>query len=177
MTEKTRPRWLSVINFLLIKVAWVACVVGGTLPGALVIALMFGLCFYQGRWKRERRFVVGLALLGLTLDSIWMHLGILDFGSGALHLGNLALAPLWIILLWVAVGLSLFEALGFFVRRPVLGAVIVGAAAPLSYSTGEQFGAVVIPSTAMLMVIALVWVVVFGIVFELARRAQQTAEL
>ena len=176
MTEKTRPRWLSVINFLLIKVAWVACVVGGTLPGALVIALMFGLCFYQGRWKRERRFVVGLALLGLTLDSIWMHLGILDFGSGALHLGNLALAPLWIILLWVAVGLSLFEALGFFVRRPVLGAVIVGAAAPLSYSTGEQFGAVVIPSTAMLMVIALVWVVVFGIVFELARRAQQTAE-
>ena len=177
MTEKTRPRWLSVINFLLIKVAWVACVVGGTLPGALVIALMFGLCFYQGRWKRERRFVVGLALLGLTLDSIWMHLGILDFGSGALHLGNLALAPLWIILLWVSVGLSLFEALGFFVRRPVLGAVIVGAAAPLSYSTGEQFGAVVIPSTAMLMVIALVWVVVFGIVFELARRAQQTAEL
>jgi len=177
MTEKTRPRWLSVINFLLIKVAWVACVVGGTLPGALVIALMFGLCFYQGRWKRERRFVAGLALLGLTLDSIWMHLGILDFGSGALHLGNLALAPLWIILLWVAVGLSLFEALGFFVRRPVLGAVIVGAAAPLSYSTGEQFGAVVIPSTAMLMVIALVWVVVFGIVFELARRAQQTAEL
>ena len=177
MTEETRPRRLTDINFLLIKVAWVACVVGGTLPGALVIALMFGLCFYQGRWKRERRFVVGLALLGLTLDSIWMHLGILDFGSGALHLGNLALAPLWIILLWVAVGLSLFEALGFFVRRPVLGAVIVGAAAPLSYSTGEQFGAVVIPSTAMLMVIALVWVVVFGIVFELARRAQQTAEL
>lgn len=176
MTEEVRPRWLSVINFLLIKVAWVACVLGGTLPGALVIALMFGLCFYQGRWQRERSFVVGLALLGLTLDSIWIHLGILDFGSGTLHLGNLALAPLWIILLWVAVGLSLFEALGFFVRRPILGAVIVGAAAPLSYSTGAQFGAVVIPSTAMLMVIALVWVVVFGIVFELARRAQN-AEL
>ncbi|MFL6872077.1 MAG: DUF2878 domain-containing protein [Candidatus Azotimanducaceae bacterium] len=177
MTEDARPRWLSVVNFLLIKVAWVACVVGGTLPGALVIALMFGLCFYQGRWQRERRFVVGLALLGLILDSIWIQLGILDFGSGALQLGNLALAPLWIVFLWVAVGLSLFEALGFFVRRPFLGAVIVGAAAPLSYSTGAQFGAVVIPSTAMLMVIALVWVVVFGLVFELARRAQQTAEL
>ena len=177
MTEDARPRWLSVVNFLLIKVAWLACVVGGTLPGALVIALMFGLCFYQGRWQRERRFVVGLALLGLILDSIWIQLGILDFGSGALQLGSLALAPLWIVLLWVAVGLSLFEALGFFVRRPFLGAVIVGAAAPLSYSTGAQFGAVVIPSTAMLMVIALVWVVVFGLVFELARRAQQTAEL
>ena len=177
MTEEVQPRWLSVINFVLIKVAWAACVVGGTLPGALIIAVMLGLCFYQGRWQRERRFVVGLALLGLTLDSVWIHLGILDFGSGTLQLGNLALAPLWIILLWIAVGLSLFEALGFFIRRPVLGGVIVGAAAPLSYSTGAQFGAVVIPSTAMLMVIALVWVVVFGIVFELARRAQQTAEL
>ena len=115
--------------------------------------------------------------MGLILDSIWIQLGILDFGSSSLQLGNLALAPLWIILLWVAVGLSLFEALGFFVRRPLLGAVLVGAAAPLSYSTGAQFGAVVIPSTAMLMVIALVWVLVFGLVFELARRAQQTAEL
>ena len=131
MNEEVRPRWLSVINFLLIKVAWVACVVGGTLSGALVIALMFALVL-SGRWQRERGFVVGLALLGLTL--IMDHLGILDFGSGTLQLGNLV-ASLWIILLWVAVGLSLFEALGFFVRRPVLGAVIVGAAAPLSYST------------------------------------------
>lgn len=175
MAEESGSRWLSVINFLLIKVAWVACVVGGTLLGALVIALMLAVCFYQGRWQRERSFVFGLALLGLTLDSIWIHFGILDFGPATIKLGGLALAPPWIILLWVAVALSLFEALGFFVRRPILGAVIVGAAAPLSYSTGAQFGAVIIPSTAMLMVIALVWVVVFGMVFELARRAQQAA--
>lgn len=176
MSEVGRPRWLSVINFLLIKVAWVACVMGGTVPGALVIALMVALCFYQGRWQRERKFILALAGLGLVLDSLWIHLGILDFGAGTVRIGDFAVAPLWIILLWVAVGLSLFEALGFFVQRPVWGAVIVGAAAPLSYSTGAQFGAVVIPSTAMLMVIALVWVVVFGIVFELARRAQQAAE-
>ena len=44
----------------------------------------------------------------------------------------------------------------------------------LSYSTGAQFGAVVISSTASLFIIAAVWVVVFGVVFELARRVQQT---
>ena len=81
MNEKVRPRWLSVIEFPAIKVSGTR-VVGGTLSGALVIALMFALCFYQGRWQRERGFVVGLALLGLTLDSVWIHLGILDFGSG-----------------------------------------------------------------------------------------------
>jgi uncharacterized membrane protein len=46
----------------------------------------------------------------------------------------------------------------------------------LSYATGAQFGAVVISSTASLAVIALVWVIVFGVVFELARRVQQTGE-
>ena len=172
MSEHAQPRWLSVINFLLIKVAWVACVVGGTLPGSLVIALMLALCLYQGRWRRERNFVIGLALLGLILDSTWIHLGILDFGPNTLQLSGLALPPPWIVLLWVAVGLSLFEALGFFVRRPLLGAVIVGATAPLSYSTGAQFGAVTVPSAPMLMVIALVWVVVFAVVFEMARRLQ-----
>ena len=75
MTEEIRPRWLSVINFLLIKVAWVACVVGGTLSGALVIALMFALCFYQGRWQRERGFRSWLSAVGSDtrqcMDSPW----------------------------------------------------------------------------------------------------------
>ena len=172
MPKIDQPRWLSVVNFLLIKVAWLACVVGGTVPGSLVIALMLALCLYQGRWRRERSFVFSLAILGLMLDSAWIHFGILDYGSGTMHLAGLSLPPLWIILLWVAVALSLFEALGFFVRRPLLGAVIVGASAPLSYSTGAQFGAVIVPSMPMLMVIALVWVLVFGVVFETARRVQ-----
>ena len=89
-----------------------------------------------------------------------------------MQIAGVALPPLWILFLWVAVGLSLFEALGFFVRRPLIGAVIVGVTAPLSYSTGAQLGAVVVPSTPMLMVIALVWMVVFAVVFETARRAQ-----
>jgi hypothetical protein len=110
------------------------------------------------------------------LDSAWIHLGILDFGEATIKVGGFAFAPLWILMLWVAVGLSLFEALGFFVQRPFIGAVIVGATAPLSYATGAQFGAVVISSTASLAVIALVWVIVFGVVFELARRVQQTGE-
>ena len=44
----------------------------------------------------------------------------------------------------------------------------------LSYSTGAQFGAVTISSSTSLLIIAVVWVVVFGVVFELARRVQQT---
>lgn len=174
MIKAINEHGLSVLNFLLIKVAWVACVLGGSVPGVAVVSLMFVLCIVQGRWQRERAFVVGLTVLGLVLDSTWIHLGILDFGADTLSVANVEVAPLWIVMLWVAVGLSLFEALGFFVKRPLVGALIVGATAPLSYSTGAQFGAVVISSTASLFIIAAVWVVVFGVVFELARRVQQT---
>lgn len=176
MSELDQPRWLTVINFVLIKVAWVACVMGGTFLGSLVIALMVGLCVYQGRWQRERKFILSLACLGLVMDSLWIYLGILDFGAATVRLGDFPIAPPWIVLLWVAVGLSLFEALGFFVQRPILGAVIVGAAAPLSYSTGAQFGAVSVPSTPMLVVIGIAWVIVFAVVFEMARRVKQSAE-
>ena len=176
MLKLVTAHGLSILNFALIKVAWVACVLGGSAPGAAVLTAMLALCFYQGRWPRERTFICGLAVLGLVLDSAWIHLGILDFGEATIKVGGFALAPLWIVMLWVAVGLSLFEALGFFVQRPVIGAVIVGATAPLSYATGAQFGAVVISSTASLVVIAVVWVIVFGVVFELARRVQQTGE-
>ena len=174
MSNGINDRVLSVLNFLLIKVAWVACVVGGSLPGMAVVSLMLLMCIFQGRWHRERAFVLGLSVLGLILDSAWIHLGILDFGADSLNVANIQLAPLWIVMLWVAVGLSLFEALGFFVKRPLVGALIVGATAPLSYSTGAQFGAVTISSSTSLLIIAVVWVVVFGVVFELARRVQQT---
>ena len=172
MPEDRNSRWLSVINFILIKVAWAACVIGGSLVGSAVILLMLALCLYQGRWRRERSFVFSLALIGLVLDSAWIYLGILDFGANTLRFAGIALPPFWILLLWVAVGLSLFEALGFFVRRPLLGALIVGVMAPVSYSTGAGLGAVTIPSTPMLMVIGLVWMLVFAIVFKMAQRAQ-----
>ncbi|GIS18608.1 MAG: hypothetical protein CM15mP120_05240 [Pseudomonadota bacterium] len=61
-------------------------------------------------------------MLGLILDSAWIHLGILDFGADSLNVRT-TIAPLWIVMLWVAVGLSLFEALGFFVKRPLVGAL------------------------------------------------------
>ena len=135
--------------------------------------MMLLMSIFQGRWQRERAFVLGLSVLGLILDSAWIHLGILDFGADTLGVANIQLAPLWIVALGHC-GPVTVQALGFFVKRPLVGALIVGATAPLSYSTGAQFGAVTISSSTSLLIIAVVWVVVFGVVFELARRVQQT---
>ena len=78
-------------------------------------------------------------------------------------------------MLWLAVGLSIRHSLIFLVNRPVLGALLVGGGAPLSYLTGESFGAVAIPSVQGLVVLALTWVVLFFFVFSRAK-SRLTAE-
>ena len=137
---------------------------------------MFALSFWQREFVGDRPFVIALGLMGLCLDSFWMYAGVLDYGDAALNLApGLSIAPAWIVLLWLAVGLSIRHSLIFLVNRPVTGALLVGGGAPLSYLTGESFGAVTIPSALGLVVLALTWMVLFFIVFSRAK-SRLTAE-
>ena len=154
----------------MLKAAWVCCVLGGIDYGLPALAIMFAMSFWQGELREDSPFVVALALIGICLDTFWNHVGVLDYGSAALTLSpGVTLAPVWIIMLWLAVGLSIRHS------RPVLGALLVGGGAPLSYLTGERFGAVTIPSTQGLVVLALVWMLLFYFVFSRAK-SRLTAE-
>lgn len=166
------------VNALFLKVAWVACVVGGNSYGLGVVFAMLCLNIYQRNIAADWPYAVGLGLFGLVLDSAWMLLGVLDYASSAsLSIAGITLAPLWIVLLWVAVGLSLNHGLIFFVERPLIGGLLVGASAPFSYMAGERFGAVVIPSYENLVVLGLVWFVVYYALFSLTKYVNgKTAE-
>ena len=160
----------------MLKAAWVCCVLGGIDYGLPALATMFALSFWQGELREDSPFVVALALIGTCLDTFWNYVGVLDYGSAALTLSpGVTLAPVWIIMLWLAVGLSIRHSLIFLVNRPVLGALLVGGGAPLSYLTGERFGAVTIPSTQGLVILALVWMLLFYFVFSRAK-SRLTAE-
>ena len=160
----------------MLKAAWLCCVLGGINYGLPALATMFALSFWQGELREDTPFVVTLGLIGLCLDTFWMYVGVLDYGSAVLTLlPGVSLAPVWIIMLWLAVGLSIRHSLIFLVNRPVLGALLVGGGAPLSYFTGERFGAVAIPSIHGLVVLALVWMLLFFFVFSRAK-SRLTAE-
>ena len=160
----------------MLKAAWLCCVLGGIYYGLPALAAMFALSFWQRELVEDRPFVIALGLIGLCLDTFWMYAGVLDYGDAALNLApGLNIAPAWIVMLWLAVGLSIRHSLIFLVNRPVLGALLVGGGAPLSYLTGESFGAVAIPSVQGLVVLALTWVVLFFFVFSRAK-SRLTAE-
>lgn len=161
----------TLVHAGLFQITWFACVLGGpndsVLWGAAAIACML--------WFSQRMATLGadLALAGLgagigfVLDSIWIHMGVLDYHGATF-------APAWIVLLWVGVGLSLNHSLSFFQSRPLLGGLLAGACAPLSYLGGERLGGVVVPEPWLLAVVSVAWFVVFAAVFHgaalLARR-------
>lgn len=154
----------NVANGVLFQVAWFACVLGGaagtSLWGALVLTLMLGQSLAGDAWRRDLRLALGTAVVGFALDTLWIHLGVLDYGS--------AVAPVWIVMLWVAVGLSVHRCLSFFKSRPWLGGLFAGLGAPFSFLAGERFGAVVIDEPFELAIISLTWLLLFAALFSFA---------
>lgn len=164
------PGRYKIANALALKGAWLCCVLGGAAFGAAALAAMFSISLWQRELSKDLPLVVLLGTIGLVLDTLWMYVGVLDYRDAAIALPfGLFIAPAWIVMLWVAVGLSIRHSLILLVKRPLFGALLVGCSAPLSYLTGERFGAVTIPSMEGLAVLAVVWIALFYIVFSRAK--------
>ena len=113
------------------------CVVLGDLQLA-ALAAMFVLSFWRRELVEDRPFVIALGLIGCVSIRFGCTPVSSIMGTPPSTAPGLNIAP-WIVML-LAVGLSIRHSLIFLVNRPVLGALLVGGGAPLSYLTGESFG-------------------------------------
>ena len=163
-------RPINLVHIACFQLTWFASVMGAARDTALWglggIGLMLLFSAFRNSLRGDLLFACALLPLGWMLDSLWAYTGILDYGT--------VFAPLWILLLWASVGLSLNHSMSLFVKRPRLGALLAGGAAPFSYLGGERLGAVVIPEPFALGFITLSWVCVFYGVFWVADRAGES---
>lgn len=150
----------NVINAVIFKLTWVGCVLGGVVGGAAPLAGLFGVSWWRGTLQDDLKLVSVLALVGFGLDSLWDRLGVLDYVGTSM-------APAWIVMLWIAVGLTLNHSLSYFKARPALGGALAGLVAPGSYLIGSGFGGVSIPQPALLGLVALSWALIFTTAFTL----------
>gem|GEM_PF-125328 len=168
---------LKILNAALFQLTWFGCVLGGARGewwwGAVGVTALVLYSRWQTTLARDLRFVVALVAVGFVLDSLWATSGVLDFGgeahSVALAGFELRVAPVWILLLWSGVGLTLMHSLGVFVPRPWLGAIMAGGASVPSYLAGERLGGVIIPEPYALGIIICVWATLFFLMFRWAR--------
>lgn len=169
-----------VINALLFQATWFACVIGGANGqwhwGVVGIIALLGFSFWRNSLPRDVALLSILAVIGFCLDSMWAATGLLDFGEQTNYLAGIALAPIWITMLWMGVGLTTRHSLKFLADRPALGALLAGGAAVPSYLGGQRLGAVAIPELINLGLIALAWGTVFFVLFKTVDTTDLSAE-
>lgn len=155
-----------IANAALFQATWFACVIGGAAGqpvwGFLGVVALLWYSHWVGFFSRDLGVVLVLGLIGFGVDSAWISLGILDFGSAPL-------APSWIVALWLGFALTVNHSLGWLRQKPFLAALLAAAAAPVTYLAGERLGAVEIVQPAGLFLISGVWGAMFLVLFAIVR--------
>ncbi|GIT39521.1 MAG: hypothetical protein Ct9H300mP8_07170 [Gammaproteobacteria bacterium] len=119
----------------------------------------FCVFYFAETFKIDIRFVIGLAFLGFVLDTVWVWLGILDYGAvRSRPRGSLFYGP--------PSGLRRATVLGSFAATNT-GWPFAAVAAPISYFAGQRIGAAVLVETGGLVFVSVVWGVLFMGLFRL----------
>jgi len=156
-----RDNW---INMLWMQALWFGAVIGAAHELLwLAPVLLIGFAFWEFRPVRrvygDFQLMLVAVLIGLILDTTWVQLGWLEFAAGwALS----ERAPLWILLLWAGLALTLNHSLAWLQSRLVLAAILGGVVSPFSYLAAARLGAVDIVAESR------VWFVGLGLSWALA---------
>ena len=160
------------INQAFFQASWPACVVGaanGMLwPGALVVGLFAIWQLHPSRRDPRDIGVVGaFVATGLILDTLWVRTGLVEYATAWPAPGFI---PVWLLLLWVAMGLTVNHSLSVFKTRWRAFMLLAAVGSPMSYSAAAAFGAVewLAPSWLVVACVGPVWAVVLGLLFRRA---------
>ena len=161
-------------NAALFQVTWFACVIGGaageSLWGFAGVLALLGYSWYAGLIQRDLRVLLVLGLTGFAIDTVWITLGILDFGGEGL-------APSWIVALWLGFGLTVNHSMGWLRQKPLLAAGLAALFAPVTYLAGARLGAVEITNPLGLALISGTWAIMFLLLFSAAAEQTETGSV
>lgn len=158
--------WTNLINYLLFQGGWAICVLGAAnghphMAAAFgMVPLILHLVLVADR-RREVRLLALALFLGVIVDGLHIHTGILVF-TGNLHP---VLPPPWILVLWLQFATSLRYSLHWLRRNRPVGLLLGGIAGALAYWAGVRLGAAGFGGdvTASLLQIGLSWVLVMAV--------------
>jgi hypothetical protein len=151
-----------VINAVLFQLTWIAAVAGAGYgywwPGVVMLSVFAAWQLRDPRSRRHDLRLIAWALpIGLLVDTLWIQTGMLRY---AVPLPWPELAPVWIMVLWVAFALTLNHSLRALKQRPWLAATLGLIGGPLAYwIAASAWGAAEIrwPMWAALGALALAW--------------------
>ncbi len=135
----------KIINGLFFYIGWGALIAGAAEGhpwyGSLlvVVALIFHFVVAQSR-LRDLTYMSVIALIGLALDTIFLHAGLLSYASPNSWLP--LLAPLWLLLLYAQFASAIDQSMIWMQKHPLIALVAGPFGGITSYSAAAQLGAV-----------------------------------
>ncbi|MEQ1635506.1 MAG: DUF2878 domain-containing protein [Methylococcales bacterium] len=167
----------KITNTLLMQSLWFAAVIGAA-ENIPWIAPLLLLLMLMTTIKTDKRVIVDLKLmlvallLGFILDTSWINLGWLEFAANWPTPNH---APMWILILWTGLALTLNHSLSWLQAHLFLAGLLGGISSPLSYLAASHFGAVTITDTSGMWMIGIGagWAVVLPLLLWLARQLRQ----
>ena len=133
------------LNLALYEVGWFTCVLGAAWgQGGAGAAQAGGLLLSHLALAEERRVEVKLVAVcgavGFVLDSTQALAGRLSF-TGPFFVSQAALAPVWVVMLWMQLGTTLRFSLHWLRGRYFMAAVFGAGGGPVAFLAGERLGA------------------------------------
>lgn len=165
----------ALANAVVFQLAWFAAVIGAgrglAWPGVAAVAVfaLLQLGTRPDTRSADLRLMVFAALAGFALDSAFAASGLLRYAA---PWPSDALAPAWIVALWVNLALCLNHSLRWLQRWPWLACVLGAVSAPLSFlGAARGFDAVAFaaPAWRTLAIVAACWAVVMPLLVLAAR--------
>jgi hypothetical protein len=164
--------WPNLRNYLALQLLWLAAVAGagrgwwwaGPVALMLFVALHFGL---HAQARGDLLLMLGALLLGCVVDSIPAASGVVHYAAAW---PSAALAPVWILSLWMGLGLTLNHSFSWLMRRPLLAVPAMAVGGPLSYWGAQaSFGALnfTTPALVGLLLVGASWAVATGVLAAL----------
>lgn len=134
----------KILNFVLLQTLWFALVVGVAYQHIwLGVGFFILFAIWQlhpvNRKPSDLKLAISLAVLGLLLDSLWLKLGLISY---EMQWPFSFVAPVWIMMLWFAFGLTINHSLAWIFDYKIAGVLMGAIGGPVSYLAAEKFGAV-----------------------------------
>ncbi|MEM9056945.1 MAG: DUF2878 domain-containing protein [Pseudomonadota bacterium] len=163
----------TIINIVLFKLGWVACVLGaardmawvGLVAVAVIAAVHLALASSP---RREMVVLAAAAVVGVVWESLLVNQGLLDYGQTSSPYG---VAPNWIVAMWVLFATTLNVSMNWLKKHPLLAVVAGGVGGPMAFVAGEKMGAVQFSEGLLsLTVIGIGWALLLPLLVSVSRR-------
>lgn len=148
---------LTATNVFLFQVGWLVCILCGSQWALLYTAGALCLHFCLSTQRLGDLVAVMLCLaIGLAHDLILIRTGQINFVESPLW------PPLWLVCLWILMGITLNHSLRWVYERPYWAAALGAISGPLSYLAGVKLSSAQwsSPLTEVVPIIAFLWLLV-----------------